>query len=90
MTMHEVVTDNQTPVTDLDAQYAYNRQVCDGCGNPRFIHVQAILCTETEPSVLELMNEIQEVRAMVTEVHQFIGFLETAIKSHPMASMLFK
>lgn len=79
-----------------DEQKAYNNQVCDRCGNPRFIHVQAILCSEQEPSNMDVITSLADVHAKldalttrIESVSKFVEQLEQAVMSHPMARAMF-
>lgn len=82
--------------TVSDEQKAYNCQPCDRCGNPRFVHPQAILCSEQEPSNQDVLTSLADLHAKVDHLTDlmlrqvsFVDKLEEAVMSHPMARAMF-
>lgn len=75
-------------VTTTAEQMEHNREICPDCGAARFQHLNAILCVENEPTLAEIMTEVQAIKADVAAIASFVGQLEQAVMSHPMAKML--
>jgi hypothetical protein len=76
-------------LTTNDEQVAHNNEMCDSCGNPRFVHVQAILCTEVEPTLADILARLEALSVQVEAIASFVNQLEQAVMSHPMAAAMF-
>lgn len=78
-----------TIITTSDEQQAFNQQQCPDCDKQRWQHVNAILCSETEPTLSELMTEVQSLREDVAFIRSFIEQLQSAIQANPLARNMF-